>query len=75
MEALQARWSCASSLEKKTHGLERGSRSALSIVAPRAKEKEVPDQLTLRTSRSVAKPTKPSLDKLHRYTSEAEVAP
>ncbi len=38
-------------------------------------QEEVPNQLTLRTSSNVAKPTKSSLDKRRRYANEAEAAP
>ncbi len=54
--------------------LQLASRSFL----PRARrcgQAEVPDQLTLRTSRSVVKPVMPSLDELCLYSGEAEAAP
>ncbi len=49
--------------------------SSFSLRTRRCEQKEVPDQLTLRVSRSVAKPTKPSLDELRRYASEVEAVP
>ncbi len=38
-------------------------------------QREVPDQLTLSTSRNVAKPVDLSLDELSRRTSETKAAP
>ncbi len=40
-----------------------------------SRQKEFPDQLTVRKYRSVGKPTKLSLDERRRYASEAEAAP
>ncbi len=49
--------------------------SSFSTRARRCGQEEVPDELTLRTSRSVAKLTKFPLDELSWYACEAEVAP